>query len=365
MKKAGKKPDLPKYSRLKEVLKADILSGRIDDRLPGEFELAKRFKMSYMTVRKAVGELVEEGLLYRVSGEGTFVSRPGRRRDKRNQILFSLLPGINLSKSPYYAEVLGGVDQAASEKGYFVIVSNSDLTFTDKGEISRKNIRLNVDGIITPVRATYDDIRMIGKFIPIIIYGHYESEACFPQVYSDSYKAGLRMMEYLYENGHRKMARIMNIHERDKTTKNRTNAYYEFFKKKKMKVNEKYLFEIEYSKPGAGRAGAEYFASLKDRPTVIMCHNDAIAAEVIMCFQEKGIRVPKDISVFGYSNSQIASQVYPGISTVDINSEMTGSSCVDLLFSIINGQEDMRNPRKVEIPTNLVIRGSTRSMQVN
>ena len=67
----------PLYEQLKQALRENIRSGlhKTDEALPGERQLMDIYKVSRMTVRQAIGDLVSEGLLYRRHGSGTFVSQ--------------------------------------------------------------------------------------------------------------------------------------------------------------------------------------------------------------------------------------------------------------------------------------------------
>lgn len=69
---------LPYYFQLKELLREEIESGRWqpDQKIPSETELCEQFKLSRTVVRHALNELVNEGLLYRQRGKGTFVAKP-------------------------------------------------------------------------------------------------------------------------------------------------------------------------------------------------------------------------------------------------------------------------------------------------
>lgn len=66
------------HSRIRQALRADILSGRVAPgaRMPSESELGQRFEASRITVRQALGDLAKEGLIYTLQGKGSFVSRP-------------------------------------------------------------------------------------------------------------------------------------------------------------------------------------------------------------------------------------------------------------------------------------------------
>ena len=72
---------LPKYYRLAKILRDDIISGKLkpDDQLPSEESLSKTHQVSRGTVREAIRTLIEEGLIRREHGRGTFVSSPQPR----------------------------------------------------------------------------------------------------------------------------------------------------------------------------------------------------------------------------------------------------------------------------------------------
>src|SRR5580704_19725260 len=68
----------PLYARIKEVLRARILDGTYPPhgQMPSEHELCAMFEVSRITVRQALGDLQKEGLLFKIHGKGTFVSKP-------------------------------------------------------------------------------------------------------------------------------------------------------------------------------------------------------------------------------------------------------------------------------------------------
>jgi GntR family transcriptional regulator len=82
-------PTSPIHERIREELATAIESGRLRDRLPSEAELAADYGVARMTVRQALAGLVDDGLVRRRRGVGTFVVRGARRRDMRRLTGFS------------------------------------------------------------------------------------------------------------------------------------------------------------------------------------------------------------------------------------------------------------------------------------
>ena len=80
----------PKYKRLLDTIRSEIQRGiyQVHDQIPSEKELGERFDVSRVTVRRALKELTEEGLLERYQGKGTYVSMPRIPRDLRSVTSF-------------------------------------------------------------------------------------------------------------------------------------------------------------------------------------------------------------------------------------------------------------------------------------
>lgn len=74
---------LPLYRQVADAIEAEIASGRLvpDDRLPGELELAQRYEVNRLTLRSALAELAQRGLIHTVHGRGSYVAAPAIRHD--------------------------------------------------------------------------------------------------------------------------------------------------------------------------------------------------------------------------------------------------------------------------------------------
>src|SRR5512141_2499676 len=74
---------VPVYVQIRESIRAEIMGGVLKrgEQLPSENELALKYKVSRMTIRESIEDLVDEGLLYRRHGVGTFVAYPHLQRD--------------------------------------------------------------------------------------------------------------------------------------------------------------------------------------------------------------------------------------------------------------------------------------------
>jgi GntR family transcriptional regulator len=130
---------IPMYVWIREALRGEITQGDLKrgERLPSEHELASKFKVSRMTVRKSIEDLIDEGLLYRRHGVGTFVAFPHLERDHTRLTSFfdkSGGEGIHASASlltleviPARQKVAKALDIAAGE----LVIHVKTLRFAD------------------------------------------------------------------------------------------------------------------------------------------------------------------------------------------------------------------------------------------
>ncbi|MGV6818893.1 MAG: LacI family DNA-binding transcriptional regulator [Parvularcula sp.] len=106
----------------------------------------------------------------------------------------------------------------------------------------------------------------------------------------------------------------------------------------------------------SGQKAAKHLLSLEPRPTAIFAANDDMAAGVIFEAQERGLRVPDDVSVVGFDNTLLAERIWPGLTTVSQPTKSMGAEAARCLIRHVRGEAvDPPAP----IPTGMVIRRSS------
>ena len=86
-----------------------------------------------------------------------------------------------------------------------------------------------------------------------------------------------------------------------------------------------------------GKEVAEFYVSMRYKPTVILCFNDDIAFGTIEYLKKLGIRVPDDVSVMGIDGLFTRDKYTPKLTTVNMYPELQGAKCAEILIDILNG----------------------------
>ncbi|MGN1163901.1 MAG: LacI family DNA-binding transcriptional regulator, partial [Candidatus Ornithospirochaeta sp.] len=99
---------------------------------------------------------------------------------------------------------------------------------------------------------------------------------------------------------------------------------------------------------------------------VVVAEDDILAAKVLRIFLSKGMRIPEDVAVAGFNNSNLSSLTYPTITSVDNRAGDQGMECAVLLEKILSGSTDAPKEKKVHkvIPCTLVVRESTQRKEI-
>lgn len=181
------------------------------------------------------------------------------------------------------------------------------------------------------------------------------ADAVTPSVGMDDRSAAAEITRHLIGLGHRRIAIILG----DPTHSSNNERWAGF-----RRAMDEAGLELDPSLIGRGlytfESGLEAARPLldrPDRPTAIFAQNDDMAAGAIVAAGELGISVPAELSVAGFDDSQIASTVWPRITTIRQPIRAMAQAATDALVKMLEGAQ--RAPEHRVMPYELVLRGST------
>ncbi len=346
----------PKYIEIEQQLRADIMSGRISRSLPAERNLAEQFGVSYLTVRRAVGNLVDKGLLSREHGRGIFVSTPKREVTRTMGLGFvvpeRVLSGIG-ELSPYYLEVFSGAVVAAQQAGYHLILESDieKIVPLENSHGARK-----VDAILAVCPDFPEMFRDAAKFVPVIMLGHNYPAENFPSVFVDDFSGARMAVNYLIKHGHRRIAHIVG-------NKQNLSFYSRLCGYRKALEDNDIQLRSEYELTDSKESLPVLAEMLKDRetaPSAVFCVNDGAAINIVKYFVGTNVRLPEDLSLIGFDNLKYSDVCEPELTTVAVPKVAIG---VQGVTKAIQALDNMLSPDKYreEIKLELIIRNSVKS----
>jgi LacI family transcriptional regulator len=350
---------VPKYVRIRDEIARRVESGELahGDRIPSLREMCAEFNVSTITARRALLDLVNDGVVELRGGRGAFVA--GRSRRYRIATLF-----IGYSESAWrrnsdsFGQLVGGIASAAWEQDAILSVVPVHDPHATMAAVERLDCEQQIDGLLLRINGTVDlaevDLSKLRGISAVLIKRIVEH----PQVRSvipDSHGAGVAAVNHLVEMGHRRIALLCSMAPVE-TWRDFHDGYVVAMKKHGLRISADYEIDVPnvFSEIGPQEAGA--LLSRRDRPTAFVCDSDFLALHVYRAAAARGIAIPDDLSVIGFDDMEFASHLTPPLTTVRLPYYEMGHMAANTLFRVLRGEAV---PSVEATPVSLVLRGST------
>jgi len=259
----------------------------------------------------------------------------------------------------YTQDVLKGVIETARKSGYSTLLHPCDVcSDIDTKEVLNLVHQRVVDGLIftPPADNAREVIRELQQLeVPFVRLTPQDRTSPLPYVTATDMQGAFDMTNYLISLGHRRIGFIHGPEDQ--------RAGHERFAGYKKAINEAGI-ELD---SGIITEGDDYFESgflatlyllkLETVPSAIFCNNDEMAAGSISAVFEAGLKVPNNISVVGFDDIPLASQVWPPLTTVQQPIYKIAEIATNMLIGLLKGETII--DLKQEVETALVIRKST------
>ena len=349
--------DLPKYIIVENYIKKEIKNKTLVDKLPGERSLAKELGFSYMTIRKAIENLVTEEVLYKVPTKGTYVNKDKGKKKKTLTIGYFLDGSIKSGiSSPYYSLILNALEKVAAKEDYSVVY------FSDTSVERLKKTLSKLDGVIATCFPRIENtIQEIKDNIPIVLIENSAADKTIPSVIIDNFNANLDSADYICNLGHTRIGFMTGLEDSD-IGKSRYAGFKHGLNKNNIESDESLIFRGNYSYE-AGIEGAEYYLSLEQIPTAIICANDSMALGAMQKFKQEGFDIPEDISIIGFDDIDVASHIMPTLTTIRAPVNQIAKQAFATLKDLIMNKEPEH--QHIAIAAKLMIRESCSKLKKN
>ncbi len=248
--------------------------------------------------------------------------------------------------SEYFSNILNGITEAINNLNFQQTIAKVDNNFREEDILFLLRERKADAALIflSNKESLYLHLLKEEEVPFLLINNNYFNEYNF--IETDNFDGMCKLLEYLYKNGHRKIAYITHSLKFPDHFE-RFKAYKNFYKNHNIDLDEQLIINMDDFDP-MGRylpydegylSAKKLFSSNKDF-TAIACSNDELAFGVMHYCRENSIDVPNQISVTGYDNYEITRFIDPKLTTINQKLLEMGKSAVNNLIKIMN------NPNK-------------------
>lgn len=335
-------------------------------------DIAKELGVSISTVSKALKDSheISEETRKKIKAFANFYHyKPNslalKLRNKKTMVIGIIIPEI---VHHFFSRVISGIEKTANERGYNVMICLSNESY-DK-ELLNINMLADgsVDGLLISIaketleKKEFNHFKeLINDEIPFVLFDRVSDEIACDKVLVDDAGGGYKATNHLIDIGCKRIALLTTPDHVNVGTQRRL-GYIRALEENNRKINNDLIIKINESFDIAEQI-KKLLNSPDKLPDGIFAVNEIYAATAMKIAREKGLNVPEDIAVIGFTDGLISEFSTPSLSTVAQHGFTMGEQAADLLLNRIQKKENAENDfeRKV-ISTNLKIRNSTQKI---
>jgi LacI family transcriptional regulator, repressor for deo operon, udp, cdd, tsx, nupC, and nupG len=277
-------------------------------------------------------------------------------RAGRTGILTLLVPEIAAS---YFGELAHEVVEQASGMGYTVMIDET------AGDPARERALLDtaarsswVDGVLlSSLGLTTKDLAGLRDDVPVVLLGERTAGSALDHVGFDNVAAARAATAHLVESGRTRIVAVGGTRKRrDATTRLRLRGYRQALTQAGLGEGQ-HVGTPDYGRASALRAVDELLDT--SQAEALVCFSDELAAGAMRALHDHGLRVPEDVAVAGFDDTQAASFLAPSLTSVRQDRRQIARAALEL---VVSRMDDVTlQPRDVRIDWELVVRESSAS----
>ncbi|WP_083996074.1 MULTISPECIES: LacI family DNA-binding transcriptional regulator [Desulfosporosinus] len=264
--------------------------------------------------------------------------------------------------NPFFAIVLKGIGDYCQEKGYQIIIANTD----NEPELEKKYIQSLIDNRIEGliVNSTGQNIDYLLSLqeqgLPIVLTDRALPELKFDTVTSNNFAMTTQTVQYLFDVGFQRVAFFTEETNWSSSRHIRQNAFLHAYQLSQNIEAHDLVYVIDNSNPKSIEDALQRFRMAGEtKKQAVMAVNGVTLLNLLQEIRKLNLAMPDDLGVCGYDDMGWATLIPPGITAISQPSYMIGVESAKMLINRIIGKRRKAKPKLLELPSELIVRGST------
>jgi LacI family transcriptional regulator len=331
-------------------------------------EIALQLGLSNSTVSRALRDsyLISEPIRKKVQAYASMHQyRPNlnalRLKNKHGRTIGVSVASIS---NIFYSEIISGIESAAYEKGYQIILTQS----MEKQERESRNIELlewhAVDGLLISLSVETDQIDILRdlqrKGTPVVMFDRTSAGIDCHRVCADNRGGAETAVRHLIDRGRHRIA-FVGLSQGLELMQERLEGYRNALSAAGIPYDPDLIFICVAGEESQNCAGEliSSMLSMADRPDALFTATESLSIQMLHILHQRGIRVPMDLAVAGFSNFKAPELFNPELTTVSQPAYEMGRTAMELLIASIESRRPLTSYQHIILPTALHVRASS------
>lgn len=262
----------------------------------------------------------------------------------------------------YFSQAINGIEAAAYERGYHVVIFQSQESYERELDKIEHLAARRVDGLLMSLSSNTVDIDHLKSLhergLPLVFFDRIPAEIETHKVVADNHSGAFQATAHLLETGRRRIVHITSQPGLS-ITKERLSGYLAALEQYGVPFDENLVKYCSYTLDQVEENLDALFA-LPDPPDAFMTAADRLALGYYAGLKKRNIRIPEEVAFVGFSNLNVAELLNPPMSTIVQPAFQMGQTAAGLLLDLIEKKPKFPVFRTVKLPTELFVRESSR-----
>lgn len=350
------------YKQVSEDIIKRINSGklRVNDKLPTQHELVAYYDVSLITIKRALSDLISEGVLYARAGKGTFVAKRSQRIDYSKHVTIAYV--LKDLDNPFYQSMVSSIERHLSKNDCNLMLYSSENRESNEENKIRHFMNMGVSGLIlgslSHNQYTSTMIKQLEEESFPYMMVSYSEDPNIPFVGTDQEQGGYIAAQHLLESGYESIG-IVAGEAGNLVGAARKKGFIRALEEHGVSLRQEHQFQIEVgAKRDDHKSGYEVgkaFCKSEDLPRAMFIYNDLSALGFIEALNECNLKVPGDVAIVGFDDIPQGRSSSIPLTTIHQSTDQIAKLAVENLLKRINGEPPVA--RKL-IDPKLVVRSS-------
>lgn len=334
-------------------------------------DIARELNLSISTVSKALKGSYEisaetQKVVLEYAQKVNYVPNPIAQglRKGRSKIIAVIVPNID---NNFFSQVINGIESIAFEKGYNVIITQTHESFDREVLNVHNHLSRSVDGLLVSVSSetsSYDHFKFVqNKGLPIVFFDRVPEEIQTHKIIANNFQGTFDGTKHLIHEGFKRIAHITSSNFLS-ITKERFEGYKSALTKNNFQLNDDLIKYCDHGGmiPEETEEAVTQLLNLKVPPDAILTASDRLSTTTFVLLKKMGIRIPEDIALVGFTNSNATDIFDPSLTTIVQPAFKMGRAATEELIKLIESKRKVTHFDKIVLNTELVIKNSSRKV---
>jgi len=329
--------------------------------LPTIGDVARQAGVSTATVSRVVNQPDSVRSTLRAQVEAAiaqlgYITHAGARtlKSRRSGTIGAIFPTVD---NAIFAKAIDALQRRLAEARHQLLIATSDYSPAAEESQAMNLLARGADALLLCGVGQRPGLldRLHSRRVPVVHVMSWPPPPGLACVGFDNEAAMAQVVRYLLDLGHRRIAMLAGLtHDNDRAAA-RVRGVRDALAAAGLGLPAARLVERRYGLAPA-REGLRQLMEAPSPPTAVVCGNDVLAFGALLEAQSLGLDVPRDLSIVGFDDLELASHLRPGLTTVHVPAERMWQCAADHALALLRGGE---SPRNTEVEVSLIVRGST------